>query len=209
VKVIKPFESGDLSPTLRKLAADGRGARAIDAGQRALELLRSRARSRSRVLLYIGQPADHGSEGKLDDLRRAAERDNVTVYTLSLPEAGKAFVSDTFSLRGLSSSLDRGGFKAGADLARLVPVLARTAAALQSTDPFSVLAAATGGTELHFRTQRQLEDGISIVGVQLRSLYVLSFTPRDSADGYHELRVEVDSPGAKTHARPGYWLTTN
>src|SRR5882757_851955 len=76
VTVAKPFESGDLSGTLRKLASAGRHARAIDAGVRGLALLRQRPATRNRVLLFIGQPADHGSEYRLEDLRRAAERDS-------------------------------------------------------------------------------------------------------------------------------------
>jgi hypothetical protein len=207
VTTAKPFDSGDLSLALRKLASDGKQARAIDAGMRALDLLRATPPSHSRVLLFIGQPADHGSESPLEDLRRAALGANVTVHALALPEIGKAFVSDTFSLQGLSSRMDRGGFKAGADLTRLIPVLTRTAAAAASADPFSALAAATGGTQLHFRKQNQLEDAVAILGVALHSAYVLSFTPA-GAPGYHALRVEVDLPGAKTHARPGYWLTT-
>ena len=52
----------------------------------------------------------------------------MTVHALSLPEIGKAFVSDTFSLRGLSSSSDRGGFRADVNLTSLIPVLTRSAA---------------------------------------------------------------------------------
>jgi hypothetical protein len=83
------------------------------------------------VLLFVGQPMDYGSESKLAELRDEAERENVAVYALVLPEAGKAFVSDTFSLEGLSSKSDRGGFKAGVDLGRLVPTLNRAAQAEQ------------------------------------------------------------------------------
>jgi VWFA-related protein len=209
VTVVKAFDSGELGSALRKLAPDGRRARAIDAGLRGLDLLRGRPPERSRGLLFIGPPADHGSESRLEDLRREAERDNVTVYALALPEIGRTFVSDTFSLRGLSSAKDRGGFQAGADLARLVPVLTRTAAAAENADLFSVLAAATGGTQLHFRKQNQLEDAIAILGVELHSTYVLSFAPGASTPGYHSLRVEVDVPGAKTHDRPGDWMTEN
>jgi VWFA-related protein len=204
VTIAKPFESGELSPVMHALAPDGRNAHTYDAGMRAIELLRSRRRARRRILLFIGQPSDHGSAFHLDDLRDAAETHDITVHALTLPELGKTFVSDTFSLTALSSSGDRGGFKAGADLARLVPTLSRTAAAAGSVDPFSVLAAATGGTQLHFRRQNQLEDAVSIIGVELRSAYVLSFSAADAEPGYHSLRVEVDLAGAQTHARPGY-----
>jgi hypothetical protein len=136
-------------------------------------------------------------------------KENVTVHTLALPEVGRAFVSDTFSLQGLSSRADRGGFKAGADLAKLIPVLNRTASASTGSDPFSILTSATGGTQLHFRKQRQLEDAVADLGIQLRSAYLLSYYPNTQEFGYHTVKVEVDVPGAKAYSRPGYWLNTD
>jgi len=209
VELAKPFGSGDLAGTLRALPGGGFHARAIDAGVRALAMLRRRPSSRGHVLLYIGQPADHGSDYTLDALREDAWRDNVTVHALVLPLAGASFVSDTFSLKGLSSSniLERGGFKAGVDLTRLLPLLARSAAAAEGADPFSALAGVTGGTQFHVRGQQQMEDAVSVLGVALRSVYTLSFTPPPGEPGYHELRVETSAPGAKVHARPGYRMT--
>ena len=40
-----------------------------------------------------------------------------------------------------------------------------------------MLTAATGGTQLHFRKQSQLEDGIAAIGIELRSAYLLSYYP--------------------------------
>jgi VWFA-related protein len=208
VAVVKPFDGAELSPSFRSLAPKGKHARTIDAGLRAIDLLRQRPPSRSRVLLFIGQPSDHGSESHLDDLRREAERENVTIHALALPEIGAAFVSDTFAIRGLSSRLDRGGFRADVNLTRLIPVLSRAAASIQSSDPFSLLTAATGGTQFHFRTQAQLEDAIAIVGVELRSAYTLSFVPSGET-GYHPIRVETTVAGSRIYARPGYWLASN
>jgi VWFA-related protein len=207
VTLAKPFGSGDLSATIRGISSAGFHARAIDAAVRGLALLRQRPASRTRVLLLIGQASDAGSEYALDDLRRDAARDNVTVHALALPVAGKAFASETFSIHGLSSAniLERGGFKASVDLTRLIPVLTRSAAAAQHDDPFSVLTAITGGTVLHFRKQTQLEDAIALVGVHLRSVYTLSFTPAGEP-GYHTLRVETNVAGAKVYARTAYWL---
>jgi VWFA-related protein len=208
VKVLKPFdEGGDVQTTLRKLAGAGRKARAVDAGMRAIAMLKERPARRNRVLIFVGQPVESGSESKLAALREEAEQNNVAVFALTLPVAGKEFVSDTFSLEGLSSRTDRGGFKVGVDLGRLAPALRRTAAASEATDPFSVLTSATGGTQFHFRTQRDLENGISLIGVELRSAYVVSYSPASEAPGYHAIRVEVGVPGAKVFSRPGYWLT--
>jgi hypothetical protein len=72
-----------------------------------------------------------------------------------------------------------------------------------------MLVAATGGTELHFRKQRQLEDAIAAIGVALRSAYLLSYYPNSQEAGYHTVKVEVDVPGARVYSRPGYWLSTD
>jgi VWFA-related protein len=208
VTVVKPFGAGDVQSTLKPMTASGRPARMIDAGMRALTLLAGRPASRARVLLFIGQPMDSGSEATLAALKQGAEKENVAVYALALPEAGKAFVSDTFSLQGLSQA-DRGGFKTGADLGKLIPVLNRSANAATGADPFSILTAATGGTQLHFRKQRQLEDAISAIGIELRSAYLLSYYPNSEEAGYHTVKIQVNVPGAKVYSRPGYWLNTD
>ena len=208
VTVVKTFEARDVQSTIRTISASGRPARMIDAGIRAVSLLASRPRTRARVLLFIGQPIDSGSESKLAALQEAAEKENVAVYSLTLPEAGKDFVSDTFSLQGVSFA-EKGGFRAGIDLATLMSVLNRSANTETATDPFSSLTAATGGTQIRFRKQRELEDAIAAIGVELRSLYLLSYYPTSAAAGYHTVRVEVGIPGAKVYARPGYWRSAN
>lgn len=165
-----------------------------DAGMRAIELLKQRPRTRARILLYVGQPADVGSEHSVDDVREQAEQENVSIYALTLPIFGKSFVSDTFSLRGLN-------------LRRLIPSLqsGMIRGSGAGADPFAMLTAATGGTQLHFRRQNELEEAIAIVGIELRSSYVLSYRPSRSEGGYHTINIEVNVPGAKAYSRPGYW----
>jgi VWFA-related protein len=208
VAVVKPFATGDVPSTLKNLAADGGKARMIDAGLRAVALLRERPRSRARVLLFIGQSLDIGSEFPLSSLKEQAEQENVAVYALALPEFGKAFVSDTFSFDGVSRG-ERSGFRAGMDLGNLASVLRRSSHAERHADPFSILTAATGGTLLHFRKQKELEDAIAAIGVELRSAYLLSYYPDSSESSYHTVKIEVDARGAKAFSRPGYWLSAN
>jgi VWFA-related protein len=205
ISMLKPFDSGDFQSALRRVPASGKQARLIDAGIRAVELLADRPVSRSRVLLLIGQPMDRGSESKLDTLVEYAERENVSVYTLTLPELGQSFVSDTISLQGVSRD-ERGGYRAGIDIGRLASTVSRAAVAQSARDPFSVLCAATGGTQIRFQKQRELEDAISAVGEALRSAYVLSYYTPPAEVGYHAIKVEVDRPGARTYSRAGYWL---
>jgi VWFA-related protein len=201
VAVVKPFEAGEVQSALRKISATGRDAHMLDAGWRGLMLLRQRPAARARFLIFIGQPMDSGSEASLASLKEAADRDNVTVFAITLPEFGKAFVSDNFSLE----EGGRGGFKANVNLGALITALSRSSNADDGADPFSVLTAATGGTQVHIRKQREFEEAISAIGEELRSAYQLSFSPGESQPGYHAIKVEVDVPDAKLFSRPGYW----
>jgi VWFA-related protein len=73
----------------------------------------------------------------------------------------------------------------------------------------SPLIASTGGTELHFHRQQELENAIGTLGVELRSAYLLSYYPSSADAGRHTISVEVSIPGAKAYARPGYTLSPN
>ena len=206
VTVLKPFDSGDIQLAMRTLAPSGVRAHMYDAVARAIGMLKRRAASRNRVIVLIGQPADDGSETALADLRQQAERSYISIYTLTLPEFGRSFVSDSFLLEGPAGSADRGGFKASVDLGKLASVIDRSGAVATHADAFSVLAAATGGTQIRFRRQAELEGGLAAIGVELRSSYLLSYSPDHADPGYHAINVQVNREGARTYARPGYWL---
>jgi len=77
---------------------------------------------------------------------------------------------------------------------------------LQNPDvgAFSLLTIATGGIQLHFRRQNQLENAIIGLGDALRSRYFLSYRPDRYDPGYHKIAVRVDVPAAAVYARPGY-----
>jgi VWFA-related protein len=206
VSVAKPFGAEGLHTALRDISPSGHGAHMIDAGLRAIALLKERTGARSRVLLFIGQPIDDGSSAKLEMLEAQAERENVQVYALALPLLGKSFVSDSFGLQGLGSQWYKGGYQASVELTKAVPALRRAAHAGAHSDPFSLLTVATGGLQVHFRKQNQLEDAIIAMGDALRSRYVLSYTPDPDNIGYHNIAVQVGVPGATVYARPGYLL---
>jgi VWFA-related protein len=206
ISVAKPFGNGDLETVMRKISPSGHGARMIDAGLRAIALLKERTGPRSRVLLFIGQPLDSGSSAKFDVLEAQAERENVQIYAFALPLFGKSFVSDTFALQGLGSQWYKGGYEASVELTRAVPALRRAGQARARSDPFSLLTVATGGLQISFRKQRQLENAIIAMGDALRSRYVLSYKPYPDNIGYYKIAVRVGIPGATVYARPGYQL---
>lgn len=206
VEVAAAFSpNADLREVLRKTKPSGHQARLADGGLRAVEMLRQRPAAQSRVLLFIGQPVDHGSQRSLAKLLEEAQQANVQIFALRLPVLTKAWISETFGFQTFGSQWYKGGFEAKVELTKLVPALRRAGEAGDARDPFSILTVATGGVQLPFRKQQQLEDGIIAIGTALRSRYFLSFTPSVSADhGDHALQVNVDVPDAKVYARPSY-----
>lgn len=207
IAILKSFGGGSVQTTLRTIAPKGRNARLLDGVTRGVALLKDRPRSRARVLLLIGQPLDRGSDSALSAIEEQVWDENISVYALALPEAGKSFASDTFMVQGISGA-DRQSF-AGVSLQRLIPKLEHSADSAKHSDPFSVLTVETGGTELHFRKQNELEQAISIVGIELRSEYLLSYRPTSIEAGYHAIQVHVAIPGVKAYARPGYRVAAN
>lgn len=207
VNVVTPFETEDVQSAFKKLSPSGRQSHMLDAGMRAIELLKAQPIEGTRVLLFIGQPFDQGSATPLETLRLQAQSANVVIYSLALPIAGKKFVSDTFSFPSMTEQ--RGGVEVGAELTSLIPALRRGAKSRLGQDPFSQLTAATGGTQTHFRKQAQLENGAIAIGEELRSTYLISYSPDSPQPGYHTIRVEVDIPGARTYTRPGYVRTAD
>lgn len=207
VTVLKPFPGGSVQRTLHEISPHGYNAKLLDAAMRGIELLKERPRTRARVLLLIGQPLDRGSEADLSAIEEQVWNENISVYALALPELGKSFTSDTFTIQGISGA-DRASY-AGVNLERLIPKLDHSSEPLKHGDPFSVLTTETGGTQLHFRKQSELEQAISIVGIELRSEYLLSYRPSSTGAGYHHIQVEVGLPGVKAYARPGYRVPSN
>jgi VWFA-related protein len=188
IRVLKPFGSGEVGLAFRSIAAKGTGAHMIDAGMRAIEMLKERKRTEARVLLYIGPVVDRGSQATWAGLQEEAEKENVSIYALNS-----------------SGVLDAQGGAGNPDLGWLMSTLGHH----DKADPLSPVVAATGGTELHFHGQRELEDAIGTLGVELRSTYLLSYYPSSVDAGRHTISVEVAVPGAKTYARPGYMLSPN
>ena len=86
IELLKPFGSGDVPAAFRSIAVKGSKSRMVDAGLEAISLLKDRPRTQARVLLFIGQAMDRGSEASWADLEAEADRENVSIYALLLSE---------------------------------------------------------------------------------------------------------------------------
>jgi hypothetical protein len=172
VSVAKSFTSEDFRTALKRLAPAGNKAVMLDAGLRAIELLTECPAADSRVLVFIGQPMDHGGTGTIGMLEGDAERQNVQVYALRLPMLDESFVSDSFRLWGLP-----GGIEASVELTTGDTRSPSSRTGKHSRRSFFPSDCSHRRTAIPFRKQKQLENAIIATGDALRSRYILSYTP--------------------------------
>ncbi len=70
--------------------------------------------------------------------------------------------------------------------------------------PLAELAAETGGRSVFVEELEELGRVYAELLAELRSRYVLAYTPAEGGSGYRTLRVEVDAEGVRVRARRGY-----
>ncbi len=201
VRTVQEF-TGDpwkLVRTFRALECRGAGSRMIDAVTAGVRLLAARPADRRRVLLVVGESRDRSSETSLQDAVTLAQRENVTVYTLTW----SAMLTPFTAKPGTAPPAGDGGMNLLAIFTEIARLGAQNAA--------EVLAGYTGGRHLSFLKQKALETAVARIGEELHSQYLLSFSPALSADEeYHRIQVRVvNRPELVVRSRPGYWMATS
>jgi len=69
--------------------------------------------------------------------------------------------------------------------------------------PAEAFAYFTGGNVYSFAREKALALAITDIGKDLRSQYLLSYSPNDKDEpGFHTIKVSVDRPGLKIRTRP-------
>ena len=76
---------------------------------------------------------------------------------------------------------------------------------MQSREVLASLAGGTGGFVI--RNTNDLTEGLRKIGNEQREYYLISYTPADSKDGCHALKVKVSRGGTDVRARNGYCVT--
>jgi hypothetical protein len=88
------------------------------------------------------------------------------------------------------------------DLGKLITEIFRGTRAAAGRDVVTLLTSELGGARIPFRGLRDLERGVSAIGEELHTEYLLSYTPDHGDAGYHHIRVQVDRPNAVVRSRP-------
>src|SRR5271155_4279522 len=85
-RLVQPFTtSGDaIERAMNHLPAGLSGAALFDALSEGVDLLSRQPKNRRRITLAMAEPVDTGSESKLGEVLRAAQLQNVTIYSVGL-----------------------------------------------------------------------------------------------------------------------------
>lgn len=187
-KVETAFESLKASDSARE-------AHQLDGIQEAITMLSHQPAEDRRFILTIGETRDRGSKQPFRNVVLAAQRANVTIYTLTYSAYLTPFTTKAYEL----APPDDGG------IMLIIPELAH----LAKRNVGQALATTTGGRHLSFNTLHGLEEDLVRVGKEVHHQYLISFTPPpDATPTFHSISVRVRSnPNLTVRSRFGYWTT--
>jgi VWFA-related protein len=200
------------------------GARLHDALWQAVSLLSEQPASRRRVILVVAEAADTGSDLKLGEVLRDAQRANVTIYSVGLSTTA-ALLRAQPQRRGPSPITPEGTFpmpprpgsvqtptteqqaRGNIDLLALIAWLVSRAADAMGENSLELATTGTGGMHVATFKDASIEQAISRIGAELHAQYTLTYRPTGTeTTGYHEIKVQVADPRLAVRARPGYYV---
>ena len=213
-----------INQAVAKLKPGGQNSRLIDAVQQGVHMLRYK-KDRRKVVLLISEVVDRSSEAHIREVATDLQMFNVDVYTLNisriithLTEKPDLPRPDPFppgarphpANSGIdpTTTAQMGGTPGnGAEFMPMLIEMFKEAKSIFIRNPASAFTHLTGGREIGFMTQGDLERAVADIGTELRSQYILSYSPNNKLEGgFHTIRVEVARPNLKIRTRPGYWM---
>ena len=95
----------------------------------------------------------------------------------------------------------------GMNFAPLLTEIFRGVKAAVVPNPIEVYTQYTGGKEIGFVSQQELERAATNIGREIHNQYIISYNPNNKNEGgLHQIRVEVTRPGLEVRTRRGYWM---
>lgn len=213
-----------IDKALAGLTPQGNNSRLNDCVNEATFMLRSK-KDRRRVILLIAETLDRSSEARPREVATMLQVHNIDLYTVNisrivtlattrpdvprpdhLPPGARPRIG-AVSPDPTSQNQWTGAQGFGGDAMPALVEFFRFAKGIFVRNPAELYTAYTGGREYTFLTERDLESALTDIGAELRSQYLLSYTPNNKIEGgFHRIRVEVNRPDLKVRTRLGYWL---
>jgi VWFA-related protein len=208
IKWVQDFTSDDnqIRSALENLRASrSDGARMIDAI--AEVAARMKERNGRKMLLVIGESRDRGSEAGFQQVRDRIEQESIEVFGIHYSAYATAMVAKPEDLPESSPMVMSGDpndwppSPPDLNLLAIAAELARFA----KVKPVEALTQLTGGFDDTFLKETGLQNAIGRIGADVRSQYILSFSPTDMSRGVHQIQVALpDRRGVHIRARSTY-----
>jgi VWFA-related protein len=188
-------------------------------------MLDKRPKERRRVLLLVAESLDKGSEGRAREALTRLEFANVIVYALNISRLYSEFTSKPALPRPdpippgarhvpagavntpTTTAQMTGAPGYGMNFAPLLVEIFRSARAAFVDNPIEIYTQYTGGKEIGFVSQTDLERAVQNIGREVHNQYIISYNPNNKNEGgLHHIRVEVTRPGLEVRTRKAYWM---
>ncbi len=227
MQVLQDFtnDPDKLDDAMQKITAGSSTARLIDAVAQADVMLRRHdpRNVRRRVILLVSRNFDKGSESNLQETVRDMQFHNVIIYCVDISRSLTAFLKKPDYPRPTNGGVPpeaqpnmagSQGPRTGTSVAQqdngnalnAVPPVLHSIHDLFKRSAAEAFAYFTGGNVYSFAREKALENAITDIGKDLRSQYLLSYSPNNKDEpGFHTIKVTVDRPLLKIRTRPGYW----
>jgi len=214
--------SGDaIERAMNKLPAGIQGAVLYDALSRAVAMLGRQPKDRRRIILAIAEPVDAGGETKLEEVLRAAQLQNVTIYSIGLsstaaelrnpprePAPSPYPIGSVPGPPGIPQTPSTTQAESpNADLGAVGVWIVQHIKGAVKDNPLELAAAATGGRNISAFKDTTVAKALSQIADELHAQYTLAYRPTEgNRPGFHRIEVEVDQANLKVRSRPGYYL---
>ncbi len=193
--------------SLTHLEDGDHGAAILDAVKCATGLLQQEPANFRRVILLLSQSRDDGSTTHTEDVVRSLAESSVTIYSLTFSPAKPRSKSHSerparrtsFPRRSPDNAILR-------DTSR--PSIPAEIVKAMRDDTTAELVALSGGEQLHFLDEQELERDLSIVARDIQNGYTLHFYPTSQEAGFHIIAVQLvpESSHLEIKSRAIYWL---
>jgi VWFA-related protein len=224
IQVLTDFTSdpAKIDGAFQNLKVGGYMAALDDATMRAINLLKTRPTNRRRVVIFISENRDKGSEiHKIREVLTEGEFANVVFYAIDISQLISALTSQAQPNRpntlppgaehlpmGQTNTLTT---DSQMEMGNWVPALKDifdAAKGLFVADPLDVFTKYSGGRQYSFKKEKDLQHDVQLIGDELHSQYLLSYSPNNQNEaGFHQIIVRVMKPDIKAvRVRDGYWL---
>jgi VWFA-related protein len=208
----------DVQNAVKSLPVGSDDVLLYDGMARAIAMLEKRPAQRRKILVVVSEAQDSGSDAKLGEVLRSAQRANVMIYSIGLstamadlrakPKQTITRLPPTAGAGPPNTPLEAAGTDSpGIDMVELAIWLVKTGKNAVGPNALDIASSATGGLHANVKRDSSIQKAMDEIGGELHAQYTMAYRP-GGADlvGYHQIKVKVDGPALTVRTRPGYYI---